>query len=208
MKNSKQGFTLIEVLIALSVFAILATITSTALYHAFNTRARVNQQADKLNALQLAISILSRDTEQVVERRIRGNEMRLFPSFVGLPRYYEFTRDGFINPDALEARSTLKRVALICKNNQLIRRTWSVLDPVNHNKAEDKILLDNISHCEFKYINSSLQSLSEWRADALTQNQRQEPMPKAIQINFTVQNWGEFNYLLPLPPSLYVSAVE
>ncbi|NYQ85965.1 GspJ family T2SS minor pseudopilin variant LspJ, partial [Escherichia coli] len=65
-----KGFTLIEILIALTVFAILATITSSTLYYAFNTRTRVNAQAERLNALQLAISIIQQDTSQTVERAI------------------------------------------------------------------------------------------------------------------------------------------
>ena len=49
-----KGFTLIEILIALTVFAILATITSSTLYYAFNTRTRVNEQSERLSTLQLA----------------------------------------------------------------------------------------------------------------------------------------------------------
>src|SRR5437660_10088382 len=109
MKKVK-GFTLIEILIALTVFAILATLTSSSLYYAFNIRTRVNAQAERLNTLQLAISIIQQDISQTVERGVRGNEMRLFPVFIGRAKYLELTPDGHVNPDALETRSTLKRI--------------------------------------------------------------------------------------------------
>ncbi|CAM2799377.1 GspJ family T2SS minor pseudopilin variant LspJ [Legionella worsleiensis] len=204
MKKFK-GFTLIEILIALTVFSILATITSSTLYYAFNARARVNEQAERLNALQLAVSIIQQDTIQVVDRPVRGNEMRLFPGFVGQPRYLEFTRDGIINPKSSEKRSSLKRVALICEDEKLIRRTWSSLDPLDRNDYEDKELVNHLSDCYFSYLNQNLNVLSEWREQALAQNQQQEPFPKAIQLNMTLDDWGKLNFLVVIAEALYAS---
>ncbi len=202
MKINK-GFTLIEILIALMVFAILATITSSALYYAFNARAKVTLQAERLNELQLAISIIQQDTNQTVERAIRGNEMRLFPVFVGQPKYLELTRDGNINPRSLEKRSSLKRIALVCTKDTLYRRTWDSLDPKDRNVYEDKLLVNNLSACDFKYLNQSLQVLTEWREQAVTQNQRKESFPKAIQVNLILNDWGEMNLLFIIPEALY-----
>ncbi|QDP72766.1 type II secretion system protein GspJ [Legionella israelensis] len=202
------GFTLLEVLIALAVFAILATITSTALYDAFNTREKLNKQADRLNQLQLAMSLIENDSKQITERPVRSNEMRLFPVFLGTERYVEFTRDGIANPIGQEKRSTLKRIALICQGNQLLRRSWAVLDPVNHNIYEDKILLDNVNKCQLKYLNQNLQVLSEWREKAVNQNQKKEPLPKAIQLNLNLNDWGEASLLFIIPEALYGNQVE
>lgn len=199
-----KGFTLIEILIALTVFAILATITSSTLYYAFNTRTRVNTQAERLNALQLAISIIQQDTSQTLERAIRGNEMRLFPIFVGQPQYLELSRDGVVNPNSAEKRSTLERVALVCQDSKLLRRTWNTLDPIDRNIYKDKVLLDNLSECHFNYLNQNLQLLSEWREQAVNQNQQREPLPKAIQMNLTLKDWGDMNMLFIIPGALYV----
>lgn len=203
--NKLKGFTLIEILIALTVFAVLATITSSSLYYAFTTRTLVNAQADRLNSLQLAISLIQQDTIQAIERPIRGNEMRLFPAFIGQTHYLELTRDGTINPQSIEKRSTLERIALVCEEDKLMRRTWPSLDSNDRNTHEDKILLDNLKECHFNYLNQNLQSLPEWREQALTQNQRKEPLPKAIQLNITLKDWGEMNYLFIIPGALYVA---
>lgn len=149
--KKKSGFTLIEVLIALAVFAILASITSSTLYYAFNTRTRVNEQSERLSALQLTISIVQQDISQTAERAIRGNDMRLFPIFIGRPDYVEFTRDGDVNPGSVEKRSSLKRVALVCQNNSLLRRTWDTLDPFDRNTHADKVLVSNLSDCHFGF---------------------------------------------------------
>lgn len=203
--NTIKGFTLIEILIALTIFAILATITSSTLYYAFNTRTRVNAQSEQLNRLQLAISIIQQDTTQIIERAIRGNEMHLFPFFVGMPDYVEFTRDGQVNPNSNEKRSTLKRIALVCQKDRLLRRTWFSLDSIDRNKYNDKELLNQLSECHFNYITQSSQVLTEWREQALTQNQKKEPMPKAIQLNISIKNWGKMNMLFIIPGALYGS---
>lgn len=201
--KSYKGFTLIEILIALTVFAILATITSSVLYNAFSTRNRVNEQAERLGELQLAVSIIQQDIFQTVERSIRGNEMRLFPIFVGQAQYLELTKDGLTNPNSIEKRSTLQRIALLCQDGKLLRRTWGTLDPIDRNVYEDKELISNLTNCQFNYLNYTLQSLSEWREQALTQNQKGEPLPKAIQINLTLKDWGDMNMLYIIPGSVY-----
>ncbi|ASQ45780.1 GspJ family T2SS minor pseudopilin variant LspJ [Legionella clemsonensis] len=201
--NKKAGFTLIEILIALAVFAILATVTSSVMYYAFNTRARVNQQADRLNNIQLALLLIERDTTQAIPRAVFGNEMHLFPAFIGQPQYFELTKLGFENPHSLEKRSNLQRIAYICNNNQLLRRIWSTLDSTNRDRYEDRIVLDNLVTCRFAYLNHNLQVLPEWRENAVQQNQKAEPLPKAIQINLTLKDWDKISLLFIIPEALY-----
>jgi len=200
---NKKGFTLIEILIALTVFAILATLTSSSLYYAFTARTRVNAQADRLNNLQLAVSLIEQDTIQIVDRPIRSNEMRLFSMLVGMPDYVEFTRDGYINPNSIDKRSSLKRVALVCLDKKLVRRTWESLDSKDRNAYGDRILLDNLTDCHFNYLNHTLQLLTKWREQTAQPNQSMELFPKAIQVNVTLQEWGEMNLLFIIPGGLY-----
>lgn len=198
-----QGFTLLEILIALTVFAILATFTSSALYYAFNTRARLSMQAERLIHLQLAITLIERDIEQVAARAVRGNNMQLFPAFIGKANYVELTRDGLPNPHYQENRSTLKRIALLCKNNRLIRRTWNSLDTPNRQNFADKILLDQVNYCRFAYLNNRLELLPEWREYFTSPQQKIEPFPRAVQLSLTLANWGKASFLFILPEALY-----
>jgi len=203
MNKATFGYTLLEIMVALAVFAILATITSSAMYHAFNTRARVSAQADRLNALQLAITLMERDTEQVVERAVLGNEMHLFPAFIGQAQYIEFTRGGLVNPKGAEQRSTLKRVAFVCQGDKLIRRSWVHLDTLKRNQYQDRIVLDNLEKCTFAYLTHNRQILTEWRENALQQNQKKAALPIAVQFNLTLHDWGNMSLLFVLPEGLY-----
>jgi general secretion pathway protein J len=202
MKQS-DGYTLIEVLIALAVFAMLAVITSSAMYQAFTTRSRVNAHANRMNALQLALIVVERDIKQANMRAIRGNEMRIFSPFVGQQTYLEFTRGGLLNPNAMEVRSSLKRVALTCSGNKLIRRSWATLDTPNRQKFSDQVLLENVG-CTFAYLTLAREVLPEWHETVSNSEEEQaELLPIAIQLNLNIQDWGKMSILFVIPGALY-----
>lgn len=196
------GFTLIEILIALAVFSILATMTSSAIYEAFNTRARVTLQADRLSSLQLAIAIFNQDTQQIVARTVRGKKMHIAAAFIGQRHYLEFTRGGHANPQGLERRSTLTRVAFLCQGSQLIRRHWDTLDGPSHQAFQDKILLEHLSQCQFAYLNKHQQILPDWMGDALQENQKESMLPAAIQFTAHVAPWGKLSLLFMIPGAM------
>lgn len=195
--GSNKGFTLIEILIALSIFAVLASLTSSVLYYAFNTNTRLNTHLDRINSIQLAVSLMQQDLSQTLNRAVRRQDMQLSPAWAGQPQYLEFTRDGMPNPKGLEKRSTLKRIAYACKEGKLLRRTWRTLDSVNSAAYEEKILLPSLTSCHFSYFNQNLQLLSEWP------EQHQEPFPKAVQIDITIPALGAMSLLFLIPGALY-----
>ncbi len=189
---------MIEILIALAVFAILATLTSSAIYHAFNTRARVTRQADRLSALQLAIVILNRDTQQMVNRSVRRSALHLVPAFIGKPHHLEFTRGGHANPKGQEARSNLTRVAFLCGKSQLIRRRWDTLDGPRPHPYQDKILLDGLTTCQFAYLAQNLEVYPDWTEHALQPEQDEPTRPLAVQLSANVAGWGTMSLLFKL----------
>lgn len=204
MKN-QFGFTLIEILIALAVFAILATITSSAMYYAFNTRDRVTRQAERLVDLQLTITQIERDTEQIANRPIRINGMQLLPALVGQNDSIELTRGGISNPLSVEKRSSLKRIAYYCKDKKLIRRSWSSIDPVDYTKYKERSLLNNLAQCDFAYVSPSLQVLPEWHGGGATPGGANNALPKAVKLNISLDNNDNLSFLFIFPEGLYAS---
>ena len=201
--KKNNGFTLIEILIALSVFAILATITSSALHHALNTRALVTKQADRLSTLQLAMALIQRDTQQIIDRAIRGNDLHVIRAFTGQSHYVEFTRSGGVNPEGVLTHSPFIRVAFLCHQGQLIRRTWSILDTPNRKTYQDKVLIDHLKHCQFAYLSHAHKLLPEWGRNTLTRNQHNESLPTGIQLTLHLNDWGAMSLLMIIPKALY-----
>ncbi len=198
-----KGYTLIEVMIALSVFAVIAALSSGVMYHVFDIRGRVAKQANQLGELQFALTLIEHDTIQFIPRTVRTENAHIFSAFTGTHQYMEFTRGGQVNPKGLALRSTLKRVAFLCKDKQLIRRSWNVLDTLNRRDYEDKVLLSNLDACSFFYVSRNHQVMPEWRAYKMDQNQRMEFVPSAIQIIINPAGWGKMTFLFVVAEGLY-----
>lgn len=195
----KQGFTLIEILIALSIFAILATMTSISLHQAFETRAKINAKLTRLEALQVALTLISRDVPEMAVRSIYAGNMRYYPAIVATDHYLEFTRDGLSNPGQIEARSTLKRVGYLCRHGALWRRTWRSLDEPNRQAHFDRKLLTHLNGCHFAYLDQHNQVLSNW--EALSADTQQ--LPRAIQLNLEFKRDGKLTMLYVVPEGAY-----
>lgn len=200
---NNRGFTLIEVLIALSIFAILASITSSAMYQAFNTREHLTQQSDQLNTVAKAILLFKQDTQQILERAILADEFHSFPPFIGQSQYTEWTRGGVMNTMGQPLKKTLQRVAFLCKNNQLYRRHWQILDGPHRKLYDDQLLLTHLKRCQFHFIAHNKQKLSTWRESAVQQNQQQETLPLAIELTLEWTDWGKMSLLFVFPERQY-----
>ncbi len=202
--KKQYGFTLIEILIALVIFTIIASITSATLYQSFHARDKVNEIADKFNAIELAMSLINQDSSQIIPRSVRGTDLQRFPVFVGEADYFEFTRSGVINPNQTEPRSTLKRVAYRCGNGKLYRKSWQELDSFNRNRFQEKVILTNLSACRFQYIN---RTLSEWRPQRSIRKRLLKPelLPKAVQITLNIKSMGEVQPIFIIPEAAYAN---
>jgi general secretion pathway protein J len=201
----QRGYTLIEVMIALVVFAIIATLSSSVMYHVFDIRERVAIQANQLGELQLTMTLLEHDMVQYIPRTVRANDMHVFSSFVGTYQYMEFTRGGLVNPNAAAKRSGLKRVAYVCSQNQLIRRSWEALDTPERHDYEDRVLLSHLESCSFSYISMYQQIMPEWRAYNVEQKQKIQAIPSGVQLIVDPFGWGKMTFLFVIPEGLYGS---
>lgn len=199
--RTTQGFTLLEILVALAIFAILALITSQALKVAFRTKEILFKQTSELSQLELGFALLIADVNQITARPVLGNEMHLFPAFIGQPDYVEFTRSD-------QAIVTIKqppfvRIAYLCKQNKLIRRRFNQLDSQDRKQFLDQTLFEGLSVCRFSYLNATLDVLPLWRSGAIKQNQQIEPLPKAIQVTIEHSTFGNMANLFIIPEALY-----
>ena len=97
----------------------------------------------------------------------------------------------------------MKRVALQCKGNKLVRRTWDTLDTPNRNKFNDHVLLNQVM-CKFAYVNHTQQVMEEWHETSGGNSEEQlEPLPSAIKITLNFPDWGEMSLLFIIPEALY-----
>lgn len=181
----QHGFTLIEILIALSIFAILASITSGVLYHTFQLQERVEQSSARFNDISLALAIVRNTTEQSIARPVRGNEMLLFPAFIGQSHYAEWSY----------ADVNVERMGLACEKNRLIQRRFEALDTIDRDQVHDRVLLDHLNDCQLAYINAQHVLVNAWENAPNDLNR----MPLALQLKIMTPDLGKASFLFLLP---------
>ena len=159
--NFGQGFTLLELLAALAVFAVVTILAYSGLHIILTAHTRIEQEAVQLARLQIAWMRIERDIGQYVERNIRDayGEERL--SIYGTSSQLEFTRMGWRNPSQRQ-RSTLQRVAYHVEDHILWRSYWQVLDRAQDSQPEQVESFSPVKTLYIRFLDSTLQWHEEW----------------------------------------------
>ena len=202
MKPAPRGFTLLELLVALAVFSIMSIAAYSGLRNVLFTRAAVEAQSQRLAAVQLAVYRLEQDIEQAMPRSIRDEygdpQAALLGDELSDDRL-ALTRAGWDNPLG-QPRANVQRVAYRLREGRLWRLHWPVLDRGGRIEPRETLLLDQVRAFKVRFLDRN-----EWRndwpppANAETDPKIPDPMPRAVEISLTLEDWGEITRLLPLP---------
>ena len=194
----KRGFTLLELLVALSIFSILSVMAYGGLHSVITTKQSIEKAADRVSEIQLVMMRISNDLRQAVKRKIRdeyGDFLPAMQSSQSGDESMSWTRAGYRNPAQL-IRSNVQRVSYKFDNQKLLRVTWSVLDRAQDTEAMETEVLTNIESIEWRFLNNKLEWVSEWPEDETTTEEA--PLPKAVEFSFELQDMGKIRRLILL----------
>ena len=199
----RRGFTLIEVLVSLAIFAILAALSYGALSQTLDSAELLNERMDRLQAIQRTMRLLSEDLQQLAPRPIRDELGEGFgPALdTGFQSGFaiELTHGGWSNPIVLP-RSTMQRSAYRIEEDELIRYHWMVLDRTLANEPVSVTLLDGVEGILFRFLQGNGEWTEQWpptnQPGPLGARQR----PRAVEIILTLTGEGEITRLLEVAP--------
>jgi general secretion pathway protein J len=159
-RNNSRGFTLLELLVALAIFSLIAVMAYGGLETVLNQQSRTEENADSLATLEKTYLIMQRDIEQMVPRTIRDEYGDSQAPLVGTS-LFQFTRGGWNNP-ANQPRSTLQRVGYALQDQQLIRYAWMVLDRAQDSAPVQQPLADDIKSMQVRYLDQTGNWQDQW----------------------------------------------
>lgn len=205
MKNKTTGFTLIEILIALFIFAIVAAITSSVLYSVFNARKQTLEHSNQLAQLQLATTLMRQDFSQMINYSFTNKDGSYINAVIAKPSYIEFTRSIPAKLATDNQNSSLQRVAYTLKQKQLVRISWPSLQNVLATTGDEKILFTNVEQLEIGYLSYGQGFAMNWPPSnippAVLLINRGIPIPKAVSLTITFVNGQRLNLIYLIPSS-------
>ncbi len=219
-RTRDKGFTLLELLVAMSIFALLSIMAYAGLDTVLDTRRILEENMDRLSEVQKSMLFISRDIRQIVDRGIRDEYGDYQPALaasslnVGLDTpVIEFTHSGYSNPLGVK-RSHLQRIAYHLKNNVLYRDSWQVLDRAQDSRPYKARLCSKVESIVFRYLDKKGEWHTQWppvnsatggQATGQTNGTAAASttlLPRAIEFSLKLSDWGTITRLLRLPENV------
>ena len=192
--SSEKGFTLLELLVAVAIFALLGVGSYRLLATTIATRDAAQKHDAALMQLQKAMTTLNRDISQAIGRPVRNEYGDAVAAVILKNNMLDLTRAGWPNP-LQQARSQLQRVHYeLNSKGELVRLSWSQLDRERGAKPQQSILLKNIDTIQIKVYSINEGLVQEWPAfqgQAANNTASLSELPRAIEIVINVKPWGE-----------------
>jgi general secretion pathway protein J len=194
--NRERGFTLIEVLVAVMIAAILAVMAFGAMREALEHREVIKTRGARLAAVQATMRTFVQDFSQIVPRPVReplgAGYKAAVAGAAGATPVVEFTRGGWTNP-AGSQRSSLERVSYALTDGVLYRYHWLVLDPQLQPEPVRRTLLDGVQDFQVEYMDDSRSWQASWPPQtsiSINSERQLRSRPIAVRITVTLQDWG------------------
>jgi general secretion pathway protein J len=190
----QQGFTLLELLIASIIFAIMALMAYGGLDNVIRNSQSSQQALSRLQQIQHCISVLNRDFSQIIKRNIRdeyGNKQAYLSTASDLDKLVEFTRGGRVNPANL-LRSSLMRIAYQLEEEQLIRLQWAQLDRAPGLEPKQSVLINDVEEVTLRFLDKDGEWHEQWPSISSGAGANELI---AIEIILQLKDWGDIRRL-------------
>lgn len=208
MNRRAHGFTLVELLVAVAIFAAVSAIAYGGLAQIAQTRQSLAAEQDRFAALTRAMSDVGRDLRQAIARPVRGNYGETIPALRGSSDSLELSRLGFANPLA-EPRSNVERVVYALVDRKLRRGRHAVLDRAPGSVPADRDLLDRVQRLRWRYLDRQGNWSDQWPSTAIVPVlpgvqpvPREQDLPRAVEMTLDLEDYGELRRVIALPAAI------
>ncbi|MFW2440433.1 MAG: type II secretion system minor pseudopilin GspJ [Arenicellales bacterium] len=188
--NHSRAFTLLEMIVAIAIFAIIAIVSYATLNRFLDNSATLEEELEDLKQLQLTFSLLEQDMHFISERMTRDaygdTEPLLVISDINvageLLRFTTARRDII-----LPGESSLQRMSYRWENGDFVRASWLVLDRDQDAKESKYLLLADVESVSVKVlimVDGEMKVESSWEPGNL--------LPDGVEWNITMEDGRQY----------------
>lgn len=190
--KKQHGFTLLEVIIAIAIFALLSLGANALLINVTDSNGLSIERAKKLENIQRAMIVMERDFLQMQSRtpRIQGEQSELVINggefeFESDAYGIGFVRGGWQNPQLRLKRSHLQNVAYRLKENRLERLHTNYVDSVVGTEPKIRVLLQDVTDFKAEVL-KEVSKENNWSQTIVSTE-----LPAAIAITIDTETFGQ-----------------
>jgi general secretion pathway protein J len=196
-----RGFTLVELLVAIFIFAIVSAIAMGGYNELVKQSDIVDKGAARTRAVQSTMQRFNLDFTALEPRPVRqplGDG--LLPALRadekgGSDELVEFTHSGWSNPAGVP-RSTLQRVAYRLEENKLIRQYWLSLDRTMSSEPESAVMLEGVKDVRLRFMDANRSWHDQWPPLGYSPADAAWVRPIAVEVTLDLEDWGELKRLM------------
>jgi general secretion pathway protein J len=196
-RSANRGFTLIEVMVAILIFAIMSGIAYRGLNSVLDARVRIVEDNRKWREVALAFAMVERDVAAAADRKARSrDDLELLP-FVGDIGEMEFSRMGDGNTPA-------RRVDYRLNAGALEMLVYPSIDAAPRDKASAFTLLRGVQSMTARFLDAKGQWQGRWpdpnsNPNAAAAAAKKEPLPRAVALTLTLDSGEDMTRVFALP---------
>ena len=186
--STKKGFTLVELLVAIAIFAVLSALGWKVFDYLAKVKDRNAMHEANLEQLQESYQQILRDTMQAVPltANVKGQQQ---PALILQNGRFNFSKTGVTDP-LQQGISPHERVEYQYRADEkkLYRLKYRNLHQTGNDQPESSVMLDEVEAFEIMVLNPN--ELSSWPESSIDPQQTEQLrlLPKGIKINLTVRD--------------------
>jgi len=177
-RRPNSAFTLVELLVALAIFALIAGFAYRGLQSMLDSREAMQKETRKWRDIALFVGRMERDFSAVIALPASGGvTRRMAPVTQAVPALgvsgVALIRSGSVLQENVLAAP--QRIAWRLNGNTIERLTWSSVDASPREEPTVVPILASVSGLEFRFLDTN----GEWRRNW---NGSPTPVPAAIEV--------------------------
>ncbi|NRA71558.1 MAG: type II secretion system minor pseudopilin GspJ [Gammaproteobacteria bacterium] len=190
----QRGFTLIEILIAISIFALIGLASHQVLYSVLTSDEVSQKAAQRIKQTQRSYQLVQTDIMQIAPRPIRfgSHESAGAKQFLlagddvidSDDQGIVFARLGWRNPAQMFPRGAVQAVGYRLIDNKLERLHYLYPDQESGTKPQVTVLLEHVESLKFEFFDKN-----KWQ-----KNWRKPTLPAGIAMIITLKSYGEVRW--------------